>query len=126
MTKVSTEVKTHIVQMRDKDYYITADQQAKLMQASSVPDIKGIWLEGDYVRFAAIESIRPIPQPTKAFMHTFDKTVNRTAAIESMIRGLDRAVKETCGSYNDAKAGTVELRRRMVKKLESLKLSTAA
>jgi len=42
-------------------------------------------------------------------------------ASESLIRGLDRAVGELCGSYNNAKVGTGELRRKMQRKVDNLK-----
>jgi hypothetical protein len=43
-------------------------------------------------------------------------------AISSLIRGFDRAIGELCGSYNNAKPGTREFRRKMQRKLDDLKL----
>lgn len=124
MTQLQTEFKSHCVMMQnDKEYLLTHKQYENLMDQSSQKKVTGIWMpNGDYINFRDIRSVQEIDLTPKTSI--LDHFMQRTkgapkAAYEAMLRGFDRAIKEGPGSYKLAKQGTIEMRKKIVKKIES-------
>lgn len=124
MNQISTQVKTHFIEMDDgKEYFITLEEYNKIFELSSARKTDGLWLHREYLKFRNVKRIQEIRQPetTKGILdHFMERTKGAPkAAYEAMLRGFDRAIKESPGSYKLAKKGTLELRKQIVKKIES-------
>lgn len=119
MTEVSVQIKTHVIRLygSEEEYYITQEQYDKIMQLSATA--KGITLENEYIAFGSIEKILELPQPQRSFFSEMVK-YDRPNALASFLKGLDQAIKEAPGSYKLCKPETVELRKRIAKRVEEL------
>lgn len=122
MNQLSTEVKSHILTTyENKEYFITDKQYKNVMQLSGDQSIKGMKIENDYVSFGNIKSIREIKYDKSTILDSFIERIKGApkVAYEDMLRGLDKSIKESPGTYKLAKPGTLELRKKIVKKIES-------